>query len=78
MSFSPSPLTPLPQGARGDARHTTGGPPLPRQGERAGPSAAAEGPVSHGLGVRAVPSPRDRHGMLPMYRVIDSEEDIWE
>jgi len=28
-------------------------PPLPRQGERAGPSAAAEGPVSHGLGVRA-------------------------
>ncbi|MDQ2828341.1 MAG: AAA family ATPase [Chloroflexota bacterium] len=43
----------LPPGTRRDGRDMTGGSPLPRTGERAGPSAAAEGPVSHGAGVRA-------------------------
>jgi len=43
----------LPPGTRRDGRDMTGGSPLPRTGERAGPSAAAEGPVSHGSGVRA-------------------------
>ncbi len=43
----------LPPGTRRDGRDMTGGSPLPRTGERAGPSAAAEGPVSHGAEVRA-------------------------
>ncbi len=51
---SPSPIPSLT--SRRDVRipdDMEGGSPLPRQGERAGPSAAAEGPVSHGVGVRA-------------------------
>jgi len=54
------PPTPLPQGARGDARRPRGSPPLPRQGE--------------GLGVRAAWSPRELNGPATPGRIVQSRE----